>query len=231
MKSLLPAAALALSALACAGAPVAPPAPSRTAADYSPLKKGAAWLYEVDYPGQKGEMLVRMTGEVEGYAVDDRGGSFRHSVDGLRDRDRFLIKQPLEPGASWKSVVGPSAVEHMTIESVGAPCESPAGSFPDCVVVVGKLRRDKTMSLSITWTWARDVGLVRLETAAEFEGKGTVPQVSQRLKWYSLDGAPPPASTLPPPPGARPPPPTPAAPAPTAPAAGGDDGPDTWTSE
>ena len=93
-----------------------------------------------------------------------------------------MIKNPIQPGTSWKSVVGPSAVEHLQIDEVGTPCESLAGRFEDCLVVSARLRRDKNMQLHIKWVWARNVGLVRLETEAELPGNKRVRQVTQSLK-------------------------------------------------
>lgn len=156
------------------------------ASEYAPLVVGAYWTYDVNYPGQKGEMTVKLTSLKDGYFLDDRNGAFQHTLNGLRDRERYLIRGPIKAGATWKSVVGPSAVEHMKIEEVGASCESLAGRFDDCLIVSGRIRRDKNMQLLIRWTWARGVGLVKMETEAEVAGKGRLPQVSQNLKDYSL---------------------------------------------
>ena len=177
--------ALALAA-GCATTPARPAEQARRAADYSPLPLGAAWTYDVEYPGQKGEMTVTLVGQKDGYFFDDHKGAFRHTKDGLRDRERFLIRHPVEVGNEWSSVTGASAVERMRITSVGQTCEAAAGRFEDCVVVAGSLRRDKTMTLHIQWTWAREVGLVKLSTEAEVEGKGRLPQVKQSLKHYSF---------------------------------------------
>lgn len=191
-----------------------------TSADYAPLPLGGSWTYQVEYPGQKGEMTIELTGEDQGYVVDNKNGAFRHTPEGLRDRQRYLIKHPLVAGTKWKSVVGPSAVEHLELTSVGEPCESLAGKFEDCVVVSGRIRRDKTMELRIEWTWAKGVGLVKLQTEADVAGKAAMPQVTQSLKSYSLEPRPSAA-------------PSPTVPSPTKEPGktGDDDGPPTWTSE
>ncbi len=176
-----------------------------SAADYAPLHVGASWTYEVQYPGQTGEMTVELVGQKDGYVFDNKNGAMRHTPQGLRDRDRYLIRHPLKVGHKWESVVGPSAVEHLEITKVGESCDSAAGRFDDCVEVTGWIRRDKNMTLHIRWTWAKAVGLVGLVTEAELVGKGRVPQVKQSLKKYSREGA---ASKI-----------------------KTDDGPDTWTKE
>lgn len=159
-----------------------------TAADYSPLAVGATWTYAVSYPGQKGEMTVRVVGEKDGWLTDDRGSELRHTPDGLRDRQRYLIRHPLEAGASWKTVVSASAVEHNKILSVGERCETTAGPFPDCIVIESSVRRDQNVTLIARFTWAKGVGLVKLETEAEIAGRGRVPQVKQTLLRWSARG-------------------------------------------
>src|SRR5688572_16256643 len=81
-------------------ATVAPTAPSASvrAQDYAPLKIGSAYTYEASYPGQTGELTVTMVQEKDGYVLDDHNGAFRLTQDGLRDRDRFLIRHPLIGG-------------------------------------------------------------------------------------------------------------------------------------
>src|SRR5262249_49775144 len=145
--------------------------------------------YDVVYPGQKGQMVVNVVGEKDGYfiqQVDKQQVSLRHTNEGLRDPQRFLIMNPLKAGTAWKSVVSASAVEHYKIVSVGEKCDCPAGQFDDCLVVESSLRRDATMSLLIRWTWAKDVGLVKMESEAELEGKGRIPAVRQNLVKYAL---------------------------------------------
>ena len=185
------------------------------ASEYAPLVVGAYWTYDVNYPGQQGEMTVKLLSLKDGFFLDDRNGAFQHTMNGLRDRERYLIRHPIKVGTTWKSVVGPSAVEHMEIENVGISCESQAGRFEDCLVVNGRIRRDKNMQLFIRWTWARGVGLVKMETKAEVTGKGELPQVSQSLKDYSLKPGEASKSES----------------APSKTSGSEDDGPNTWTKE
>ena len=185
--------AVLLGALAaCASAPAPQKVVERSSRDYAPLTIGARWTYDMSYPGQTGEMSVTLTGVRDGYVVDDKNGAFRHTDEGLRDRDRYLIKHPLIAGTAWKSVVSASAVERSEILSVGEPCASVAGSFSDCVVVQGSLKRDEKLTLHIRWTWARDIGLVKVETEVDVSGKGRIPQTKQSLKHYALHPSAPP---------------------------------------
>ncbi|MCK6552079.1 hypothetical protein L6R52_39980 [Myxococcota bacterium] len=176
-----------LSLTACASTgPAAKVDLGVSASEYAPLGVGSAWTYQVSYPGQSGEMTVTLVGEKDGYFVDDRDGSFRHTPEGLRDRQRYLLRHPITAGATWKTIVSASAVEKNVILSVGERCETLAGSFPDCVVVESSVRRDDQVTLIIRWTWARGIGLVKLETEADIAGRGRVPQVKQSLVRYAL---------------------------------------------
>lgn len=176
-------------ALACASS-TQPAARDRSIEEYAPFVVGAKWTYLAKYPGQEGELVVSIVGREGEYFMDDRGGYFLHTPDGLRDKERFLIRYPLVAGNKWKAVVGPSAVEHNEIISVGEPCQSEAGTFADCLVVDGRIPRDERMSLKIRWTWARGVGLAKLETIAELKGQGELPQVTQSLRHFDLSPGP-----------------------------------------
>jgi hypothetical protein len=158
-----------------------------SARDYMPLAIGATWTYAVSYPGQSGEQTVTITGEKDGYFRDDHKGAFRYTHDGLRDEHRYLIRHPLVVGNTWKTVVSPSAIEHSEIKSVGASCESEAGKFDDCVVVESSVRGNAKQTLHVTWTWAKSVGLVKLETEMEDAGKRTT-MVKQSLVRFALGG-------------------------------------------
>ncbi|MBK8014755.1 MAG: hypothetical protein IPK13_25830 [Deltaproteobacteria bacterium] len=162
---------------------------SLSASDYAPLRVGASWTYAMMFLGQRGEMTIRMLGERDGYFYDNKGGMFRHTPEGLRDPKRYLIRTPIQPGNRWKSIVSASAVEHYEIVRVGEPCESEAGAFSDCLVIVSSLRKDANVSLRIRWTWARHVGLLKVETEALIKGQGVQPQTKQSLIRYALNGA------------------------------------------
>ncbi|MCB9645515.1 MAG: hypothetical protein H6730_02800 [Deltaproteobacteria bacterium] len=171
--------------LACATTPGAGPEGPATAADYAPLKVGASWTYAVKFPGQAGERTITILEEKDGYFVDSAGGALRHTPEGLRDQVRFLLRNPLTVGATWKAVVSASAVEHYTLEGVGEPCTAQAGAFTDCLVVAGSIRQDAQHTLHSKFYWARGVGLVKITTALEYQGK-IEPQTEQSLMHYNL---------------------------------------------
>lgn len=180
-----------LLGLGCATAPASNVGPQQTASEYAPYQIGSSWTYAVNLLGEKQERTVEILEQKDGYFVDSEQGQFRHTKDGLRDPQRYLIRHPIEEGNAWKAIVSASAVEHYRILSVGDACASQAGSFKDCLVIESRLRRDDKVTLHIRWTWARDVGLVKIETAADIAGKGRVPQTEQSLVHYGLAGSPP----------------------------------------
>jgi len=180
---------VALFFVACAATqPATDPDPSSgdpRVSDYTRLLPGSVRTYAVKYPGQDGELTVRVEGEQDGWIVDDRGGRFRVTSEGLRDPQRYLIKAPLEEGATWTAILSASAVEHYRVLQVGAPCEVRAGRFDDCLIIESRVRRDPRMQLRAEWTWIRDVGLGRVETTALIDGR-SVPQTAQTLVHYDL---------------------------------------------
>lgn len=182
---------LALS-LGCAATPAAPERPPIPEVHhYAPLAVGASWTYAMNFQGQRGERTVRIASKNdEGFFVDDQGAELKHTREGLRDRQRYLIRGPLEVGATWKSIVSASAVEHYRVASVGEGCDSLAGRFEDCLVIEGHIRRDAQVTLHSRFVWARNVGLLKIETEVELAGKGRVPQTSQSLLRYALSGGP-----------------------------------------
>lgn len=149
------------------------------------LRVGVERTYEVDFQGQTGRRTVKTVRKEGPYFVDDAGGALALSPNGLRDRDRYLVRLPLEPGTEWSAVQSASAVERYTIRSVDQPCTLRAGRFEACLTVVSRLRRDARMTLEARWTWVRGIGLARVETVAILEGR-RVPQTRQDLIHYDL---------------------------------------------
>lgn len=172
--------------LSCATAP-RPAASGPELTPYVPLEVGHAWTYAVRFPGQTGERTIRIVSrDDEGFFVDDAGGAFRVTPAGLRDRQRYLIRTPIEVGRTWSAVVSASAVEHYTLVSAGKPCSARAGRFSDCLVVEARIRRDPQVTLRSRFTWARGVGLVEVNTAVLHATRGELPQTEQSLLRYQL---------------------------------------------
>ena len=188
VRTFLPMCALALLS-ACASSTTKPETPAVEGppiAAYVPLDVGHAWTYAMNFLGKTGERTVTiMSKDAEGFYVDDAQGALRVDDEGLRDRQRYLLRAPVVAGNQWKAVVSASAVERYKIESVGEPCETKAGRFEDCVVVSSKLRRDETMTLHARFTWAKGIGLVKIETESETGTSGRVKQTEQSLLRYT----------------------------------------------
>jgi len=178
-----------LALAACARAP-APPAAAPVAArpaDYFPLAVGNTWTFLDSSPQQKAPVrrtvrIVRR--DADGYFVDDQRGALRADPDCLHDRARRLLCRPIEPGASWSSVVSVSATERYEIAGVNELVAVPAGTFRGCVRVRSQLHAGKVEQVA-ELTYAPGVGPVRLETFAVVNGVAA-PQVRGELESYRL---------------------------------------------
>ena len=160
------------------------------ARDYAPLAVGASWTYETNVLGDrtKGSVQIRIVDKVEGFYRDSAGAEYRHTANGLRDKIRYLIRNPLKVGGKWKATLSAAAVEHYTIESVGQPCDTRAGRFSDCLVVTAYQRRNDRERQHVRYTWVRSVGLASIVVEGEIAGRGRFVQSELSLLQYSLKG-------------------------------------------
>jgi hypothetical protein len=160
------------------------------AIEYYPLKIGNSWSYDVTFLGQKHTDTIVIDGESEGYFVSKSSSSGAEPVKlmadayGVRDEKRYLLREPVEAGTTWTNVVSVETVEHYKILSARQPCQVVAGKFSDCVVVESKVRAAQG-NLTNQMTFARGVGLVKVATELETNGK-VVPQVTLELTAYTL---------------------------------------------
>ncbi len=163
-----------------------PPAYDAEARDYAPMAVGASWTYETDVLGDttKGQIQIRIVDKYKGFYRDSAGAEYRHTAYGLRDRIRYLIRNPLRVGSKWKATLSTAAVEHYTIESVGEPCDTKAGRFEDCLVVTAYQRRNDREVQHVSYTWVRSVGLVRVLVEGEIKGRGRFKQSELSLTRY-----------------------------------------------
>jgi hypothetical protein len=150
---------------------------------YYPLAVGNRWIYETNLLGEKQVRTVEILRQDGGYFVDNEGGQLGVDAFGIRDQKRYLLRDPIEPGREWTNVVSVSSVEHYRIADAGFPCTVPAGTFENCVVVVGKNRVDPRTTLVNELTFAPHVGIVKIETFAE-AGDKRVRQVSMVLREF-----------------------------------------------
>ena len=192
-----PWALLTLGLLGCAHEAAPPPAPAAPtavapalpeSARYFPLAVGNRWTYEATYLGEKSTRPVEIVGFRDGSYVDKDGRTLRIDREGIRDQVRYLLHEPLNAGATWTSVIAPGSAEHYKIVSVHAPCQVPAGRFPDCIEVESRTLADpKTPGRSLVnrVTFASGVGIVQVRTALE-EGSKSAPTAELRLTAFEV---------------------------------------------
>jgi hypothetical protein len=157
-------------------------------ARYFPLAVGNTWTYGATYLGERSTRQVQMVAFRDGNYVDGDGRTLRVDREGVRDQVRYLLHEPLTVGATWTSVVAPGSAEHYKVLSVHAPCEAPAGKFPDCVEVESRTLADpKTPGRLLVnrVTFAAGVGIVRVRTALE-EGTKSAPTAELLLTAYQV---------------------------------------------
>lgn len=161
--------------------------PTRVAEDYYPLAVGNRWTYEAEMLGQKSTQTIEIVAQEGPFFVDNTGQKLTVDAYGLRDEKRYLLQEPITQDHAWKNTVSVSATERYRIDSVGATCETPAGTFDDCVIVTSTLRRDENTQLANEITFARGVGIVRI--AVDLIRSGTrTPQHRIALVGYQLEG-------------------------------------------
>lgn len=150
-------------------------------ADYLPLAVGNAWTYEISSPGSPEPITERIEilhQDDEGFYVDSKGVRFRARGDGIFDGHRFLLEKPLQVGHKWLAVPSPTEVERYEIVGMRERIAVKAGSFDNCVRVRGtqetKMHDGTPATLTTEWTWAKDVGLIRMEQSVTI---GSTPAV------------------------------------------------------
>ena len=156
------------------------------AADFVALKVGNRWLYDVTTLGQHHQQEVRIVDFKKGYFEDDLGGKWSVDSQGLRDEKRYLIEDPVIDGKQWSSVISVSTTEHYRVVQAGGRCRVQAVTFSKCIRVVSTNRVDASTTLSNEFTFAEHLGLVRIESIAEVNGR-RIPQNLWELTSYSLE--------------------------------------------
>jgi hypothetical protein len=154
---------------------------------------GNEWRY-VDQspalpPAQRGaRRTVRILERTaDGFYRDSQRNELRAEGTCVRDRHRQLLCLPLQPGATWSSVVSVSSIERYEIAAVHEAVETPAGRFDDCVRVRAHNRASAGTDHVLEIAYAPGVGPVRIETFVVVDGKVT-PQVKAVLQSYRLEG-------------------------------------------
>ena len=175
-----------LLALACASCTtvtqtVTPSKPEVTAADFYPLSVGVSWSYEVTLLGATRMIdVTTLRKNADGFLEDSTGAQFLVDGFGVRDQKRYLLRNPIATGTKWTNVVSVSSVEAYEIIGSNQPCEAPAGKWDGCVVVESRNRVEEGTTLVNEMTFAPGVGIVRLSTVLESNGK-QIPQSTLAL--------------------------------------------------
>lgn len=162
--------------------------PERTAADFFSLKLGSSWEYEASMLGEKRKLPVSIVKVVDGLAEDSTGARMLADAWGVRDERRYLLRNPIETGTRWNNVVSPSSVENYEIIAADQPCDAPAGRWEGCVIVESRNRIDASKTLVNEITLAPGVGIVRMATTLEDQGK-RLPQSQLTLLKFTAAGA------------------------------------------
>lgn len=151
-------------------------AKTRPAQAYFSLVPGTSWSYEVELLGARNTVKVKMgPANAEGFFEDSTGAAFVVDSFGVRDHKRYLLRNPVEAGTKWTNVVSVSSIESYEILGAGEPCSTRGGSWSDCVIVESRNRVEEGKTLINEMTLAEGVGIVRLATVLEFDGK-RIPQ-------------------------------------------------------
>jgi hypothetical protein len=171
---------------ACAHAPAGRSAAVSPVAEYYPLAVGNTWSYEVELLGAPPERHdITITKEEQGRFTDSTGNVLTIDNYGIRDEKRYLLRTPIEVGTKWNNVVSVSSYEQYAIVEAGQACDAPAGTFTNCVVVESRNKSDGEKTLVNTLTFAPKVGLIRVATVLDTDGK-RIPQAKLELLKFQV---------------------------------------------
>jgi len=181
---------LLLVLVACAEAQKVPPADHGPAGPSAkalfPLAVGNRWSYRATFLGATQDLTVSIVGGEDRAFRDSRGQLYHIGPDGLRDGQRYLLREPIGVGTKWSSVIDVGHTEYYRIAEVGTAVDVPAGHFAGCVVVEAAAPETPEHVILAEQTYCPGVGLVRVVTYAEIDGKRGPPQFNQALVSYQV---------------------------------------------
>jgi hypothetical protein len=173
-----------MALLACAStASTVAPVRELTPARLYPLAKGNAWSYDVDAGDGEAVLAITSVTQVSGSTVSVRGGEglrqYELRADGIArvGRDGYLLRAPVELGASWAAGAGARA----EITRMGVVLETPAGRFTQCVEVV---ERGIPSGVVTATVYCPDVGPVQVISRLELTHG--VAEAVARLRGYQV---------------------------------------------
>lgn len=156
--------------------------------DLFPLQVGNAWSYDVDTGESSTTLAVTRVEAFDGQIAEVRTGHavvrYELLAEGIRvpPEDDWLLRAPLEEGASWPGLGGRSA----RLVSMGLSVETHAGRFEECVLVSetgGKLE------LEVRTVYCPGVGPVSVESTMRSDTSDRSLTVSARLRGYQVSPA------------------------------------------
>jgi hypothetical protein len=176
--------------VACAGTKPSTTGTKRLSpADLYPLQTGNAWSYDVDTGDTTTTLAITRVQTFDGRVAEVRTGRsiVRYEVvpDGIRvlPGDAWLVRAPLEEGATWPGPGGRKA----RLISTGVSVQTPAGAFSDCVAVSetgGKLE------LEIRTVYCPRVGPVSVDSTMRSNVGDRAITVSARLRGFEVSPRP-----------------------------------------
>lgn len=178
-------AAVLLFMAACAGKVSPTVTNSIDPRDFYPLQAGNAWSYDVDTGEASTTLAIMRVEALDGQVARVRTGRalvlYELRAEGIRvpPEDEWVIRAPIEEGATWPGRGGRSA----RLVSMGLRVETPAGSFGDCVLVSetgGKLE------LEVRTVYCPGVGPVSVDSTMRSSSGARSLTVSARLRGYDV---------------------------------------------
>ncbi len=161
--------------------------PASAVAPFYPLAIGNEWTYELVSGEQRRRETIKIISRDGAWFEDDHRGRLRLDDGGLRDREHYLLRPPLELGKKW-SAVSELVVQRFEVVAVEGSEVTPAGTFLHCVTVRNEQPLPENRGLFVTdWTYAPGVGMVRLHTSVRSADGKVAPQVSLALVEYRLN--------------------------------------------
>ena len=152
---------------------------------FYPLDVGNAWTYQARGGGSTSRDTIRIVGQDGPWFLDDHRGRLRLDSEGVRDRDRYLLRAPLVPGQGW-TAVEQMVVQKFEVVANEAVIATPAGRFEKCVVIRNVQSISGGGRFTTEWTYAPGIGLVALKTTAQQKGQAA-PQEQTSLQLVTFD--------------------------------------------
>ncbi|MBL8682368.1 MAG: hypothetical protein JNK05_24595 [Myxococcales bacterium] len=170
----------------CAGTTVTTTPPrARTAREYLPLRRDAAWSYDAR-DQTAGGVATLVTLRVERQDGDtfvvNQGRStslYSYAEGGVLRNGETILADPIREGTTWDGMQG----DTYTIRAVGQRRVTPAGTFENVIEVV---RRGREQFVERTF-YAPGIGVIETTTPVVIDH--TIHEFRLLLRGYTLDGA------------------------------------------